>query len=55
MNFLALIFNCDTCGVRFSNRHTLDAHRLHYCTKHETTKSHSTGKYILKIKTYLIF
>ncbi|CAF0838994.1 unnamed protein product [Rotaria sp. Silwood1] len=41
-----LIFICDTCGVRFSNRNTLDAHRQHYCTKRETTKSHSTDSTI---------
>jgi hypothetical protein len=42
--FLALVFTCDECGIRYSNRSTLDAHRQHYCTKRETTKSHSTGK-----------
>lgn len=42
---LALIFTCDDCGVRFSNRSTLDAHRQHYCLKRgETRKSHSIGK-----------
>ncbi len=45
--FIALVFICKTCDIRFSNRNTLDAHRQHYCTKRETTKSHSTGKYIL--------
>jgi hypothetical protein len=42
--FLALLFTCDDCGIRYSNRSTLDAHREHYCTKREITKSHSTGK-----------
>ncbi|CAF0791140.1 unnamed protein product [Rotaria sordida] len=41
-----LIFICNTCGVRFSNRNTLHAHRRHYCTKRETTKSHSTDSTI---------
>ncbi|CAF2367700.1 unnamed protein product [Rotaria sp. Silwood2] len=42
-----LVFICDTCSVRFSNRNTLDAHRQHYCTKQETTKSHSTDSTIV--------
>ena len=42
---LALMFTCDDCGVRFSNRSTLDAHRQHYCLKRgEARKSHSIGK-----------
>ncbi|CAF1675453.1 unnamed protein product, partial [Adineta ricciae] len=40
-----LMFTCDDCGVRFSNRSTLDAHRQHYCLKRgEARKSHSIGK-----------
>jgi hypothetical protein len=45
-----MFFVCKSCGIRFSNRNTLNAHRQHYCIKHETTKSHSTGD-----KNYLIF
>lgn len=50
---LALIFTCEDCGIRFSNRSTLDAHRRHYCTKRDhllsplltaTTKINSSGK-----------
>jgi len=41
---LVLVFTCEDCGIRYSNRSTLDAHREHYCTKREITKSHSTGK-----------
>lgn len=51
---LALVFTCDDCGIRFSSRSTLDAHRQYYCTKRETvppllitgasTKNQSTGK-----------
>ncbi|CAF1683579.1 unnamed protein product [Rotaria magnacalcarata] len=36
-------FNCDTCDIQFRHQNTLDAHRLHYCRKQETTKSHSTN------------
>ena len=32
---LALLFTCDDCGIRYSNRSTLDAHRQHYCTKRD--------------------
>ena len=38
---LALLFTCEDCGIRFSNRTTLDAHRTHYCTKRETPSSNS--------------
>ncbi|CAF3461925.1 unnamed protein product [Rotaria socialis] len=37
-----LLFTCDDCGIRYSNRSTLEAHRQHYCTKRETTKIHAT-------------
>ena len=43
---LALVFTCDDCGIRYSNRGTLNAHREHYCTKRELSKSHLTGKQI---------
>lgn len=43
---LALLFTCDDCGIRYSNRNTLDAHREHYCTKRDLNKTHSTGKSI---------
>lgn len=42
--FIALFFTCDDCGIRYSNRNTLDAHREHYCTKRDLPKNHSTGK-----------
>ncbi|CAF3492502.1 unnamed protein product [Rotaria sp. Silwood1] len=46
-----LLFTCDDCGIRYSNRNTLDAHRQHYCTKRETTKNHSTDSTMaVKIK-----
>ncbi|CAF3514445.1 unnamed protein product [Adineta steineri] len=41
-----LVYTCDTCNIRFSNRNTLDAHRQHYCMKQETTKSHSADSWI---------
>ncbi|CAF0791874.1 unnamed protein product [Adineta steineri] len=46
-----LIFICDDCGIRYSNRSTLDAHRQHYCIKRgETKKSHSTDSTMI-VKT----
>ena len=43
-SFVALFFTCDNCGIRYSNRNTLDAHREHYCIKRDQAKNHSTGK-----------
>ncbi|CAF1258005.1 unnamed protein product [Didymodactylos carnosus] len=31
-----LVYSCEDCGIRYSNRGTLDAHRLHYCTRRTT-------------------
>ncbi|UJR16307.1 hypothetical protein I4U23_003213 [Adineta vaga] len=37
-----LIYTCESCDIRFSNRNTLDAHRQHYCQKFEARKSQCT-------------
>ncbi|CAF0926914.1 unnamed protein product [Didymodactylos carnosus] len=37
-----LVFACEDCGIRYSNRGTLEAHRLHYCTRRITLNNEVT-------------
>ncbi|CAF1002310.1 unnamed protein product [Adineta ricciae] len=36
-----LVYSCESCHVRFSNRNTLEAHRQHYCTNEEKRANQS--------------